>query len=128
MTLLFKNWFAKTLLNVIINMVILMTLAGYLHTMVHLSGIGAAFAASLILSFLNLFIRPVLLLFSLPATVLTLGFFIFVINALMLMLTASIMGPAFELDGFGSALIVAIIMAICQMIIQNFIIKPLRRE
>jgi len=127
-TLLFKNWFAKTLLNVIINMVILMTLAGYLHTMVHLSGIGAAFAASLILSFLNLFIRPVLLLFSLPATVLTLGFFIFVINALMLMLTASIMGPAFELDGFGSALIVAIIMAICQMIIQNFIIKPLRRE
>ncbi|MCQ2009190.1 phage holin family protein [Sporolactobacillus sp. STSJ-5] len=109
-------------------MVILMTLAGYLHTMVHLSGIGAAFAASLILSFLNLFIRPVLLLFSLPATVLTLGFFIFVINALMLMLTASIMGPAFELDGFGSALIVAIIMAICQMIIQNFIIKPLRRE
>ncbi|MFT8310783.1 MAG: phage holin family protein [Sporolactobacillus sp.] len=125
---MFKNWFAKTLLNVIINMVILMTLAGYLHTMVHLSGIGAAFAASLILSFLNLFIRPVLLLFSLPATVLTLGFFIFVINALMLMLTASIMGPAFELDGFGSALIVAIIMAICQMIIQNFIIKPLRRE
>nr|WP_290446311.1 phage holin family protein [Sporolactobacillus shoreicorticis] len=125
---MFKNWAAKTLLNVIINMVILMTLAGYLHTMVHISGIGAAFAASLILSFLNLFIRPVLLLFSLPATVLTLGFFIFVINALMLMLTASIMGPAFRLDGFGSALIVAIIMAICQMIIQNFIIKPLRRE
>ncbi|MFC6387179.1 phage holin family protein [Sporolactobacillus kofuensis] len=123
---MFKNWFAKTLLSIIINMIILMTLAGYLHTMVQISGIGAAFAASLILSLLNLFIRPVLILLSLPATVITLGFFIFVINALMLLLTAAIMGPAFQLDGFGSALIVAIIMAICQMIIQNFIIKPLR--
>lgn len=128
MTHLFKNWVAKSLLNIIINMVILMTLAGYLHTMVHLSGIGAAFVASLILSFLNLFIRPVLILLSLPATVLTLGFFIFVINALLLLLTSAIMGPAFQLDGFGSALIVAIIMAICQLIINNFIIKPLRRD
>jgi putative membrane protein len=127
-THLFKNWVAKSLLNIIINMVILMTLAGYLHTMVHLSGIGAAFVASLILSFLNLFIRPVLILLSLPATVLTLGFFIFVINALLLLLTSAIMGPAFQLDGFGSALIVAIIMAICQLIINNFIIKPLRRD
>ncbi|MDN3956503.1 phage holin family protein [Sporolactobacillus laevolacticus] len=125
---MFKNWIAKSLLNIIINMVILMTLAGYLHTMVHLSGIGAAFVASLILSFLNLFIRPVLILLSLPATVLTLGFFIFVINALLLLLTSAIMGPAFQLDGFGSALIVAIIMAICQLIINNFIIKPLRRD
>ncbi|EST11589.1 membrane protein [Sporolactobacillus laevolacticus DSM 442] len=125
---MFKNWVAKSLLNIIINMVILMTLAGYLHTMVHLSGIGAAFVASLILSFLNLFIRPVLILLSLPATVLTLGFFIFVINALLLLLTSAIMGPAFQLDGFGSALIVAIIMAICQLIINNFIIKPLRRD
>lgn len=128
MTYLFKNWVAKSLLNIIVNMVILMTLAGYLHTMVHLSGIGAAFVASLILSFLNLFIRPVLILLSLPATVLTLGFFIFVINALLLLLTSAIMGPAFQLDGFGSALIVAIIMAICQLIINNFIIKPLRRD
>ncbi|MCL1632263.1 phage holin family protein [Sporolactobacillus sp. CPB3-1] len=125
---MFKNWLAKTLLNVIINMVILMTLAGYLHTMVQISGIGSAFAASLILSFLNLFVRPILILFSLPATVLTLGFFIFVINAFMLLLTSAIMGPSFELDGFGSALIVAIIMAICQLIIQNFIVKPLRRD
>jgi putative membrane protein len=38
------------------------------------------------------------------------------------------MGTAFQLDGFGSALIVAIIMAICQLIIQNLIIKPLRRK
>lgn len=127
MNALLKKWFANTLLNIIINMIILMTLAGYLHTMVHLSGIGTAFAASVILSFLNVFVRPVLILFSLPATIVTLGFFIFIINALMLYLTSVIIGPGFQIDGFGSALIVAIIMAICQLIIQTFIIKPLRR-
>lgn len=123
-----RRWFANTMINIIVNMVILMTLAGYLHTMVHLSGIGAAFGASVVLAILNTFVRPVLLLFSLPATILTLGFFIFVINALMLLLTSAILGPAFELDGFGSALMVAIIMALCQMIIQTFIIGPLRKN
>ncbi len=124
---MFRNWFANSLLNIITNMIILMTLAGYLHTMVHLSGVGAAFATSVVLAILNLFVRPVLILFSLPATILSLGFFIFVINALMLLLTSAIMGPAFRLDSFGSALIVAIIMALFQMIIRTFIIRPLRR-
>ncbi|WP_239984785.1 phage holin family protein [Sporolactobacillus pectinivorans] len=127
MSKLFRNWFANSLLNIITNMIILMTLAGYLHTMVHLSGVGAAFATSVVLAILNLFVRPVLILFSLPATILSLGFFIFVINALMLLLTSAIMGPAFRLDSFGSALIVAIIMALFQMIIRTFIIRPLRR-
>lgn len=124
---MFRNWFVNSLLNIIINMIILMTLAGYLHTMVHLSGVGAAFATSVVLAILNLFVRPVLILFSLPATILSLGFFIFVINALMLLLTSAIMGPAFRLDSFGSALIVAIIMALFQMIIRTFIIRPLRK-
>lgn len=127
MSRLIRKWLTNWLINCVINMVILMTLAGYLHSMVHLSGIGAAFGASLILSLLNLFVRPILLIFSLPATLLTLGFFIFVVNALMLLLTAEIMRPDFQLEGFGSALVVAIIMSICQMIIQTFIIRPFRR-
>ncbi|MCI1858773.1 MAG: phage holin family protein [Sporolactobacillus sp.] len=122
-----KRWFANALLNVIVNMLILMTLAGYLHTMVQISSIGTAFAASVILSVLNTFIRPLLLLLALPITILTLGFFIFIINALMLMLTSAILSPAFIIDGFGSALIIAIIMALCQMLIQTFIIGPLRK-
>ncbi|TGA97384.1 phage holin family protein [Sporolactobacillus shoreae] len=125
---MFRSWIANSLLNIVINMIILMTLAGYLHTMVQLSGVGAAFLASVVLSILNVFVRPVLLLFSLPATILSLGFFIFVINALMLLLTSAIMGPAFKLEGFGSALIVAIIMALFQMIIQTFIIRPLKKR
>ncbi|RYL95787.1 phage holin family protein [Sporolactobacillus sp. THM7-4] len=123
-----KKWLTNALINILINMIILMMLAGYLPSMVHLSGIGSAFFTSVILSLLNLFVRPVLFLFSLPVTLMTLGFFIFVINAMMLYLTSAIMGPDFNLHGFGSALIVAIIMAVCQMIIHAFIIKPFRRS
>ncbi|MFT8872298.1 MAG: phage holin family protein [Sporolactobacillus sp.] len=118
------NW----LINCMVNMVILMTLAGYLHSMVHISGIGAAFGASIVLSLLNTFVRPILIFFSLPATILTFGFFIFIINALLLLLTADIMGSSFQLDGFSSALIVAVIMAVCQIIVHALIIKPLRQS
>lgn len=123
-----KKWLANVALNIIINMVILMMLAGYLESMIHLSGIPAAFLTSIVLSVLNLFVRPVLILLSLPVTVMTLGFFIFIINALMLYLTSVIMGPAFDLNGFGSALIVSIIMSLCQLIIQTFIVKPSKRR
>jgi putative membrane protein len=125
---LLKKWLANVALNIIINMVILMMLAGYLESMIHLSGIPAAFLTSIVLSVLNLFVRPVLILLSLPVTVMTLGFFIFIINALMLYLTSVIMGPAFDLNGFGSALIVSIIMSLCQLIIQTFIVKPSKRR
>lgn len=128
MNRLLKKWLANVALNIIINMVILMMLAGYLESMIHLSGIPAAFLTSIVLSVLNLFVRPVLILLSLPVTVMTLGFFIFIINALMLYLTSVIMGPAFDLNGFGSALIVSIIMSLCQLIIQTFIVKPSKRR
>lgn len=115
-------------MNCLVTMIILMTLAGYFHSMVQIASIGAALVASLILSLLNLFVRPILVLFSLPMTILTLGFFIFVINALLLLMTSAIMGSAFQLHGFGSALFVAIIMAAAQMIIHTLIIRPLRRR
>lgn len=120
---LFSNW----LINVVVDTIILMMLAGYMHT-IHLSGVGAALAASLVLSVLNLFVKPILILFSLPVTILTLGLFVFVINALMLWITSAIMAPYFQIVGFGSALFAAVIMAICQVIIQSLIIKPLRRQ
>jgi len=121
---LFSNW----LINVIVNTIILMMIAGYMPNTIHLSGVGAALAASLVLSVLNLIVKPILILLSLPVTILTLGLFIFVINALMLWITSAIMGPSFQIMGFGTALFAAIIMAVCQVIIQTFIIKPLRRH
>lgn len=82
----------------------------------------AFFIATLVLSLINTFIRPVLWFFTLPLSVVTFGLFALVINALMLMLAASLV-PNFEVKGFGSALFGAIIIAIIGMI--GFIAIPL---
>lgn len=81
----------------------------------------AFFIAAIILSLINTFIRPVLWFFTLPLSVVTFGIFALVINALMLMLAASLV-PNFEVKGFGSALLGAIIIAIIGMI--GFIVIP----
>ena len=70
---------------------------------------GALFMAALVLGLVNVFIRPVLWLLTLPLTVVTLGLFALVINALMFKLTASLV-TGFEVKNFGSALLAALIM------------------
>ena len=71
--------------------------------------------AATVLGLINAFIRPVLWLLTAPLSVLTFGLFLLVINALMIMLAAAIV-PGFEVKGFGSALLAAIIMAVIGLI------------
>ncbi|MFB4164553.1 phage holin family protein [Alteribacillus sp. JSM 102045] len=111
----------------IVNAVTLMVVAGFFSGF-ELQGIGAAVLASIILTVINMLIRPLLVVLTLPITVFTLGFFIFIINAALLMLTAGLMGDAFEISGFGMALLAAIIIAILNVFINNFIVDPLRRK
>ncbi|MFC7393864.1 phage holin family protein [Scopulibacillus cellulosilyticus] len=118
-----KDW----LINVIVNTIVLVVIAGYVHTF-YLSSVWAAFAASIILSILNLIVKPILVLLTLPITVFTLGLFLFVINAITLWITAGIMGNAFQISGFGTALLAAIIMAVLNALIQMLIINPIRHK
>ena len=71
--------------------------------------------AATVLGLINAFIRPVLWLLTAPLSVLTFGLFLLVINALMIMLAAALV-PGFEVKGFGSALLAAIIMAVIGVI------------
>lgn len=80
---------------------------------------GALLGASLLLGIINAFIRPVLLLLSLPFIIVTMGLFIFVVNALLLMLVAALI-PAFHVDGFWSAFFGAIIIGIVSWILSSF--------
>lgn len=73
------------------------------------------FWAALLLGVANTVVRPVLILFTLPATVLTLGLFLLVINAAMLGLVAWVL-PGFRLDGFWSALGAWFIVALLQAV------------
>nr|WP_304216634.1 phage holin family protein [Fredinandcohnia onubensis] len=113
--------------SIIVNSIVLMVVAGYVDTF-HLEGVGAAITASLILSILNVIVKPILIVLTLPVTVLSLGLFLFVINALTLMLTQSLMGDSFVIEGFGTALLAAVIISILNLLIQKVIVEPLQEK
>ncbi|MDP2586185.1 MAG: phage holin family protein [Candidatus Komeilibacteria bacterium] len=101
-------------MNILINWLI-MSLAilatAYVLPGVALSGFGSALVVALVLGILNTFIKPLLIILTLPINILTLGLFTFVINALLIMLTSA-MVPGFMLEGFLTALIFSIILSI----------------
>jgi putative membrane protein len=77
----------------------------------HLQNIAAAIIAAAVLGLVNAIVRPVLFLLTLPITVLTLGLFSFVVNALTLWL-ASAFSSGFSIDGFLPALIGSLVMSL----------------
>jgi len=72
----------------------------------------ALFLTGLVLGLVNAFVRPILLLISLPVTCVTLGLFVFVINALMLILVTFIPALGFHIDNFLSALIGSVLISL----------------
>ena len=80
----------------------------------------ALFIAGLMLGLVNTFLKPVLLILTLPLSIVTLGFFVLVINALMLLLTAWLV-PGFVVAGFWAGFFVAIFVAIFSFILNSLI-------
>jgi putative membrane protein len=111
----------RWIIGLVINAVILLLIA-YVFDGFELSGFWAAIVASVLLSIVNAIVKPILVVLTLPITILTLGLFLFVVSALTLMLTAALMGDAFVINGFGMALLASILIAL----IQTFVVKPLR--
>jgi putative membrane protein len=81
---------------------------------INFSGLGSLFFAALVLGCVNAIVRPVVVLLTIPFTLVTLGFFLFVVNAAMLGLTAFLV-PGFFVAEFGSALFGSIIVSITGM-------------
>jgi putative membrane protein len=118
----------KWLLGIVINAVLFMAIAGYFSENFQLEGFSSAIGASFILSILNVLVRPILILLTLPATILTMGLFLFVINAITLELTDYLMGADFEITGFGMAFLAAVIMSIINLIINKTILEPSKKK
>jgi len=78
---------------------------------VKLEGFLSAVVVAILLALVNTFIRPVIVFFTLPLTILTLGLFIFVINAMMLMLVDALM-DSFKIKSFSWAVIFSIVLSI----------------
>ncbi|HEX8946910.1 MAG TPA: phage holin family protein [Candidatus Paceibacterota bacterium] len=84
--------------------------AAYLVPGVHVTLVGA-FVLAVVLALINLFIRPVISILTLPLSILTLGLFSLVVNTLLVMLAARIV-PGFSVAGFWSVFLFAILLAL----------------
>ena len=100
----------RLLLVWLINAVALIAVA-YLMPSITVSSFGAALAAALVLGLVNAIVRPVLVLLTLPVTVLTLGLFIFVLNGLLFWMVGTWL-EGFEVAGFWSAVLGAILFSL----------------
>ena len=89
----------------------------------HYRSIVSLAIAALILGLFNAIIRPILVLLTLPLTIVTLGLFLIVLNAVMLELTA-FFAPGFRIDDFVAALIGAIVLAIISWVTNRIGRKP----
>ncbi|HRO60931.1 MAG TPA: phage holin family protein [Burkholderiaceae bacterium] len=88
-----------------------LVLVAWLIPAVHVSGFGAALIAALVLGLFNAVLRPVLILLTLPVTLLTLGLFILVINGFLFWAAAQIL-EGLEVRSFGWAMIAALVYSV----------------
>ena len=90
----------------------------YLYEGVEVRSFGAALTAAFVIGLLNMLLRPLLVLLTLPVTVLTLGLFLFMINALLFWWAASLLN-GFYVSGFGAALLGSLIYSVFGVVIDS---------
>ena len=94
--------------------------AAYLVEGIQAAGFFSALGTAAVLGILNAILRPILIILTLPVTVLTMGLFLFVINALLLMMVSGVVG-SFHVAGFGSALLGSLIISLVGWLLNSFI-------
>ncbi|WP_047984094.1 phage holin family protein [Ornithinibacillus californiensis] len=110
----------RGILSLVLNAVALIVVA-QLFDNFQLEGFGTALLAALILAVLNVIVKPILVILTLPFTILTLGLFLFVINAVTLMITQGVIGDSFVINGFGTALLAAVILSILNLLLNRLV-------
>ncbi len=101
------HWFVRALI---------IMAAAYLIPGVFVGSFWVALVAALVLGLLNFLVRPVLLILTLPITILTLGLFSLVINGLMIMLLGALV-PGFSVAGLWSAILFSVVVSVANYII-----------
>lgn len=84
---------------------------------IHVNNYITAILVALVLSILNIFLKPILVLLTIPATIFSFGLFLLVINAIMIIITASLV-DGFRVDSFGWAFVFSIILSLVTFILE----------
>jgi putative membrane protein len=107
------------LTHLIITAALLLLVANLVHG-VHVQGLGSALLGALVLGFVNAVVRPLMVLLTLPFTILTFGLFLLVINAFMLWLMAALV-PGIRVQGFGPALLGSLALTLLNLAVELLI-------
>lgn len=91
----------------------------YLYGGVEIKSFGAALIAAFVIGLFNAVLRPVLIVLTLPVTVVTMGLFLFIINALMFWAAASVLGDGFQVRDFTAALVGSLIYSVLGLVIES---------
>lgn len=102
------------LISWLISSVVIM-IAGYILPGVHIDDLLTAVAVAFVLGILNALVKPILVVLTLPITIVTLGLFLLVINALLILLTDAIV-PNFKVDGFWWAVLFSLLVSAFNML------------
>ncbi|WDZ95635.1 phage holin family protein [Herbaspirillum sp. WKF16] len=111
----------RLLLTWLINALALLAVPYLMHS-VQVDSFGAALLAALILGFVNTIVRPILVVLTLPVTLVTLGLFILVINGLMFWVVAQLVG-GFHVAGFWAAVGGALLYSIVSWALSTLLLK-----
>lgn len=105
----------KLLIRIIITSVLVLLISHFM-TGVHVANFVTALIVAVVLGLLNIFIKPILVILTLPVTIITLGLFLLVINALIILLCTKIVG-GFSVDTFWTALLFSVVLSLSQSIL-----------
>ena len=112
----------KFMINFGIYSLVLMATAG-LFPGFYIDGVFAAIRAAFTLTLLNTFVKPFIVFVTFPITLLTVGLFYFAINGMILMMTAGLMGGAFVISNFFTAVFAALFISILQHFIKKHLLN-----
>jgi putative membrane protein len=112
----------KTILKTLLTAFAVVVLANILPGVV-VSNFLSAVIVAVVIAFLNIFVRPLLIFFTLPATIVTLGLFLFVINAIIILLADKLI-DGFAVSGFFAAFLFSILLSI----FRSFLFSLIKEE
>ena len=92
-------------------------LAAYILPGVQISSVAAAILTAAVIALLNSFIRPILIVITLPFTILSMGLFLLIINALIILLASGLVS-SFHVDGFWSALLFSLLLTLFNYLLE----------
>lgn len=84
---------------------------------VHIASYWSAIVVALVMTLLNIFVKPILTFISLPITLLTMGIFLLIINAIIILIASYLVG-SFHVDGFGSAILFSVVFTIISWLLK----------